>query len=137
MVRPHGLNPRFRQIFKLIFVAGLTATLSGCAHPAERALQGHWQGHSVENFNDGEVAAATGWARGTSFDFSGTHLTISVPAEHPRAGTYRLRAIKDRTVTLAVLGADGSESEMSLIVDDETSLRWQLGEGRTMVLEKR
>src|SRR5687768_16111348 len=31
-----------------------------CAHPAERAIEGRWRGTSVENFDEGQVAAATG-----------------------------------------------------------------------------
>jgi len=108
-----------------------------CSHPAERALQGVWQGVGVENFDEEELASATGWARGTQFEFVGTRLTVTVPAENPRRGTYRLAGIQDRRVTLAVLGADGEQSEMELIVDDEETLRWVLGEGRTLLLKRR
>jgi hypothetical protein len=108
--------------------------VSGCAHPAERALQGVWLGQSVENFDEGEIPAATGWARGTQFEFKGTRLTVTVPAEEPRTGTYRLSAIQDRHVTLTILDRQGDLSEMELIVDDASSLRWVLEEGRTMVL---
>lgn len=110
---------------------------TGCAHPAERALEGRWRGTSVENFDDADLAAATGWARGTELRFAGKRLTISVPAEEPRTGSYRLAAIEDRRVTLEVLSADGEQSELELIVDDEKSLRWVLGEGRTVLLERR
>jgi hypothetical protein len=91
----------------------------------------------VENFDDAEMAAATGWARGTELAFRGSRVTISVPAEEPKTGSYRLAAIEDRQVTLDVLGPDGEQSELELIVDDERSLRWVLGEGRTLLLERR
>lgn len=110
--------------------------LSACSHPAEQALEGRWYGQSVENFEEDEVAAATGWARGTSFVFKGNHVKVKVPAEKPRSGVYRLAAIENRKVSLIVLGSHGEESELDLIVDDAESLRWVLGEGRTVVLKR-
>ncbi|HSC89646.1 MAG TPA: hypothetical protein VLC09_20325 [Polyangiaceae bacterium] len=109
---------------------------TGCAHPAERALAGRWHGESVENFTLDEMAAATAWARGTSFEFDGPNLTVEVPAEEPRRGTYRLAAIEDRTVKLTVLDSAGEQSELELVVDDKTSLRWMLGDGRALVLKR-
>jgi hypothetical protein len=107
-----------------------------CAHPAERALEGRWRGASVENFDDAQVAAATGWARGTELSFRGRRVTIAVPAEEPRTGSYALEAIDDRKVTLSVLGADGEQASMQLIVDDERTLRWVLAEGRTVLMKR-
>ena len=119
---------------------GLLLTLStsvvACAHPAERALAGRWHGDAVENFSLEEMAGATAWARGTSFEFDGPRLTVAVPAEEPRHGTYRLASIEDRTVKLTVLDASGEQSELELIVDDKESLRWVLGEGRALVLKR-
>lgn len=123
------------RLSALLLTAG--ALLSGCAHPAERALHGRWLGYSVENFDLRKVAEATAWARGTSFEFSGSRLTVSVPAEEPRSGSYTFKAIEDRTVRLAILDGAGQESELELIVDDETSLRWVLGEGRAVVMKRK
>ena len=53
-------------------IAGLTA----CGHPVQNKLEGRWVGDSVENFDDGHVAIATGWAKGASFEFSGATITI-------------------------------------------------------------
>jgi hypothetical protein len=90
----------------------------------------------VENFDQEEVAAATGWARGTSFVFEGNRLKVTVPAEKPRSGVYHLSAVEDRQVSLTVLDTTGEETQLDLIVDDEESLRWVLGEGRTLVLKR-
>jgi hypothetical protein len=120
-----------------IGLASLGLSLSGCGHPAERALQGEWLGSSVENFELDSMAAATGWARGTSLEFSGRRIKVTLPAQAPRVGVYELSSIEDRTVLLNVLGSEGETSELELIVDDEKSLRWVMGEGRTIVLHKR
>ncbi|HWZ90859.1 MAG TPA: hypothetical protein VNW92_18485, partial [Polyangiaceae bacterium] len=55
--------------------AFLLTGLTGCGNPIARKLEGRWLGESVENFDAKDVAAATGWARGLSLEFSGTHLT--------------------------------------------------------------
>lgn len=124
-----------RRAFLIAF--GVTTIfLSGCSHPAEKALEGEWYGQSVENFDEEEVAAATGWARGTSFVFKGSHVKVTVPAEKPRSGLFRLAKIEDRQVSLVVLDSHGEESELDLIVDDAESLRWMLGEGRSVVLRR-
>lgn len=121
---------------RLIVSTGLLLALTACGHPAENALRGKWLGERVENFDFADVAAATAWARGTSFEFRGQRLTVAVPAEEPRTGTYRLAAIQDRTVRLSVLGTNGEANDLELIVDDETSLRWVLGDGKTMVMRR-
>jgi hypothetical protein len=118
-----------------LLVLGALAT--ACGHPAERALQGQWLGSSVENFDPGTVAAATGWARGTSMEFSGRRLKVTLPAQTPKVGVYELGSIEDRTVRLNVLSSEGETSELELIVDDERTLRWVMGEGRTMLLHKK
>ncbi len=125
---------RRQTVLGLLLVC--SSALGGCSHPAERALEGRWFGDAVENFSLEEMAGATAWARGTSFEFDGPRLTVAVPAEEPRQGTYRLAAIEDRTVKLTVLDSSGEQSELELIVDDRESLRWVLGDGRTLVLKR-
>lgn len=82
------------------------------------------------------MAAATGWARGTTFEFQGARLSITLPAKSRRSGVYELTEIEDRTVTLTVVDGNGEQSELRLTVDDESSMRWMLDEGRAMVLER-
>lgn len=99
-------------------------------------MQGQWLGSSVENFDSSSMAAATGWARGTSLEFSGRRIKVTLPARPPKVGVYELAAIEERNVVLNVLSSEGESSELELIVDDEDTLRWVMGEGRTMLLHK-
>ncbi len=122
--------------FGLLLASLLALSQGGCAHPAERALQGRWHGESVENFERDNLAAATGWAKGTSFEFEGKHLKVTVPEEKPRHGVYSLTSIENRQLTLSVLNAQGEQTELNLIVDDAESLRWVLDEGRTLVMKR-
>lgn len=120
---------------KLLAAVFLGFSTFACSHPAEKALQGRWNGQSVENFDKEAIAAATGWARGTSFEFEGRRLTVTVPSEKPRNGVYSLKSIEDRQITLSVLDHQGDVTELDLIVDDADSLRWVLDDGRTLVMK--
>ncbi len=115
----------------------------GCGHPVQRKLEGRWIGEGVENFDDAVVAAATGWAKGTSFEFAGSSLTVAIPAEEPRTGSYKVVSVHQNDVSLAVTpkGAASSEQEppahkLRLKLDDERSMRWMLGDGRALILRR-
>ena len=94
-------------------IAGLTA----CGHPVQNKLEGRWVGDSVENFDDGHVAIATGWAKGASFEFSGA-------------------TVRENAVELAVMRKDGSKDKMRLKLDSEHSIRWMLSDERAIVLRR-
>jgi hypothetical protein len=110
--------------------------LAGCGNPIQRKLEGRWLGESVENFDAKDVAAATGWARGLSLEFSGTRLTVAVPAEEPRSGKYKVESVHDNDVELAVTRPDGAVDTTSLKLDDERSLRFMIGDTRAIVLRR-
>jgi hypothetical protein len=110
--------------------------LAGCGNPVQRKLEGRWLGESVENFDAKEMAAATGWARGLSLEFSGTHLTVAVPAEEPRTGKYKVASVHDNDVELAVTRLDGAVDTASFKLDDDRSLRFMIGDNRAVVLRR-
>ncbi len=114
----------------------LGVALLGCGHPLERKLEGRWLGQSVENFDDRDMAAATGWAKGLLFEFAGPSLTVSIPAEEPRTGRYHVASVHHNDVRLTVERKDQKPDTVVLKLDDEQSLRWMLGEGRSVVLRK-
>jgi hypothetical protein len=102
----------------------------------QRKLEGRWEGDSVENFDDEQVAAATGWAKGTSMEFSGSDVTVRVPAEEPRTGPYRVERVHHRDVILAVGRKDGAEDRVHFKLDSDHSMRWLLADGRAIVLRR-
>jgi hypothetical protein len=118
--------------------AGLVLSIAsvGCGHPVQRQLEGRWFGESIENFAPGELSAATGWARGLSFEFSGAALTVAIPAEEPRTGAYRVTSVHHSDVRLAVDRKDGKKDTLRLKLDDDRSLRWMLDETRAIVLRR-
>ena len=107
-----------------------------CGHPVQRQLEGVWHGDAVENFDDRDLARATGWAKSLRFTFQGSKMTVSIAAEEDRTGKYRVRSVHNSSVTLAVARPDGSEDVTSLKLDDEREIRWMLGESRAVVLRR-
>ena len=110
--------------------------LGGCGHPVQRKLEGRWLGDSVENFDASDIAAVTGWVRGLSLEFSGSSVTIAVPAEEPRSGKYRVASVRQNDVSLAIQRADGATDSAAFKLDDELRIRWMIGESRAVVLRR-
>lgn len=119
-------------------VAGVLLAVvgAGCGHPVQRKLDGRWIGEGVENFDDSAMAAATGWAKGTSLEFAGSTLTVAIPAEEPRSGSYKVVSVNKQDVNLAVTRPDGAKDTLKLKLDDERSLRWQLTGGRSILMRR-
>jgi len=120
----------------LVISSILLAFASACGHPMQRRLQGRWLGESVENVNSSFLAAATGWAKGTSFEFSGDRLTVIIPAEDPRSGTYIIGTVHDDKVALQAKRLDGTLDPVELRMDDEHSLLWVLPNGASIRMRK-
>jgi hypothetical protein len=128
-----GLLPTKPLLFAI--VATLSAT-SGCGHPLSRKLEGRWFGSGVESFEQRELPAATGWARGVSFEFSGDRLTVAIPAEEPRTAPYKIASVHGPDVKLSVQRPDGTLDPLALRVDDESSMRWMLDRTHAVVLKR-
>jgi len=114
----------------------LLSSAPGCGHPARRALEGRWFGDSVENFGPGEVALATGWARGASMEFSGSSITVAIPAEDPRKGHYDVTSALDGQMVLAVRDDQGSVHRTRVTLDGDHYLKWHVDDRRIVVLRK-
>lgn len=117
-------------IVQMLFIS------TGCGHPVQRSLEGRWLGDSVENFDDSQLAAATGWARGLSFEFAGSNVTVAVPAEEPRTGRYQVSSVHESDVRLGVTSKEGKTSTVALKLDGDHAMRWMLGQGRAVVLRR-
>lgn len=120
---------------RALALAGALAA-GGCSHPVQEKLEGRWLGDSVENFDDAEIAAATGWAKGTCLEFDGSTITVGIPAEEPRSGRYKIARVHDSDVELAITRSDGQIDTTRLRLDDEHSIRWLLGNGRAIVMRR-
>ncbi len=118
--------------------AALAIGVGGCGNPVRSKLEGRWLGDSVENFDDADVAAATGWAKGTSMEFSGSTITVAIPAAEPRSGTWEVDKLgpDQRDVKLAIHRKDGRVDHAHFKLDGDRSMRWMLADGRAVVLRR-
>ena len=119
-----------------LVMVSLVAAAPACGHPVKRQLEGRWFGESVENFEQRELPAVTGWARGVSFEFAGENLTVSVPAEEPRTAPYRVASVQRNDVRLSVQRPTGEKESVRFRLDDERSIRWMLDEHHAVVLRR-
>jgi hypothetical protein len=119
-----------------VLVVAVSLSLLGCGHPLQRKLEGRWFGQAVENFDDRDVAAATGWAKGVLFEFAGSSFTVSIPAEEPRSSVYKVTSVHNNDVRLSVDRKDAKPDTVQLKLDNEDSLRWMVGEGRSIVFRR-
>ena len=109
---------------------------AGCEKSPKDRLQGRWLGESIENVPTAQLQKATGWVKGTAIEFTGNKVTVTIPAETPRSGTFKVARVEGETVVLSFLREEGvrDEAEMQLVGDH--TLRWRLGGGREIVMLK-
>lgn len=109
---------------------------AGCEKSPRDRLQGRWLGESIENVPVSQLQKATGWVKGTAIEFSGSKVTVTIPAETPRSGTYKVSRVEGSTLLVGFNRDEGGhdEAEMTLVGDQQ--LRWKIGEGREIVMVK-
>lgn len=118
-------------------IAGVLLLLpAGCGHPVQRQLQGRWFGHSVENVDTAELAQVTRWARGTSFEFSGARVTITVPEQAPQTAPFKVVATSATEATLVLQRPDGTLDEARFSLDEEDVVRWHVNDRQAMLLRR-
>jgi len=109
---------------------------SGCGKTPKDKLQGRWLGESIENVPEAHVAKAMGWVKGTALEFSGTKVTVMIPAESPRTGSFRVTQAEGDRVVVSFLREEGGRDEAEFRFVGEKELRWKIGEGREIVMTK-
>ena len=118
-----------------VVVLATLATLPACSKGPKDKLQGRWVGDRIENVPAEALARATGWVKGTELQFAGDKLTVTIPAEQPRTGTFQVAKADGNRLSLAVAReAGGAADPADLVLADERTLRWQIGDGREIVL---
>jgi hypothetical protein len=110
--------------------------LLGCDHPVQRRLEGRWLGESVENVELSKLANATGWVKGTAFEFERDAVTIAIPGELPRSAPYKVLRADHGRVTIQMQRGNGAVDVARFTLDDDHLLRWHLTGGRAVVLRR-
>jgi hypothetical protein len=114
----------------------LVPAASGCKQTPKDRLQGRWLGETIENVGEPHLAKATGWVKGTAFEFAGNKVTVTIPAESPRTGSFRATTLEGDRVLVTFLREEGGRDEAELQFVGEGKLRWNVGSGREIVLAK-
>ena len=129
------------RISKLAAAAAVVAAVAlwmstaGCSKSNSAKLEGRWVGDAVVNFSPQDVPMATGWALGTSFEFKGEELSVQIPAEANRAGTFEVVELDGDQLTIDVERPDGLLDTAKFRIDGER-LSWLLGGERELVLRR-
>lgn len=109
---------------------------AGCAKSPRDRLQGRWLGESLENAPAAELTKATGWVKGTAIEFAGNKVTVTIPAEAPRSGTFKVARAEGDRLTVSFLREEGGRDDAEFQLVGDGTLRWQIGAGREVVLLK-
>lgn len=120
----------------LIVALALALAPWGCSDPVQRQLQGRWLGESVRNVDAAQLAAVTAWVRGTSFEFSGNSVTVTIPTELPRTAPYEVTQATEQNLVLAIRNPNGAIDTASLTLESQGVLRWHIGDGRSILMRR-
>jgi hypothetical protein len=117
----------------LVFVTFIL--VAGCGKNPEERLAGKWVGDRIDNVSADQVARATGWVKGTTFEFAGDKLTVSLPAESPRKGTFKVSRVDGDKMVVSIARPDTpTYDEATLTMHGDKSMSWGLGQGREVLL---
>ena len=120
-----------------VVVLALALSLCGlaCSKSPKDRLQGKWLGDSISNVNPEQSAEITSWVKGTSLEFSGDRVTVTIPAEQPRSGEFKVAKVEGKKVVLAVSREGGSDTT-TLAFAEDGALQWEVGDGRSISMTR-
>jgi hypothetical protein len=126
---------RFGSAASLVLAFTLPAA-TGCETTPKDRLQGKWVGERVDSFAPDQAGRAQGWAQGTTFEFKGSRVTITIPAESPREGTFHVASAAGDDVSVTFMRPHGLEDQAAFRFENEERLRWMLGDGRSVLMRR-
>ena len=108
---------------------------AACSKSPKDRLQGKWLGESISNVDPEQNAEAVAWVKGTALEFSGQRMTVTIPAEQPRSGEFKITQAEGNKLTLSVASQEGTDTAELALAEDGT-LQWDVGEGRAVTLTR-
>jgi hypothetical protein len=109
---------------------------AGCDKSPKDRLQGRWLGESIENVPVSQLQKTTGWVKGTAIEFNGNKVTVTIPAETPRSGTFTVTRKDEQTMLVSFKRDEGGRDEAEMALAGDGVLKWRIGEGREIVMLK-
>jgi hypothetical protein len=122
--------------FVLFLALGLSLAAAACSKSPKDRLQGKWLGDSIISSTPEQNAEVAAWVKGTSLEFSGERMTVTIPAEQPRSGEFKVTKVDGKKVTVSVSREGGADTALLVLNDDAASLQWDVGEGRQITLTR-
>ncbi len=83
-----------------------------------------------------QVQKATGWVKGSAIEFTGNKVTVTIPAETPRTGSFKVTKMEGDKVVVSFLRDEGGRDDAEMQLVGDQALRWQVGQGREVVMLK-
>ena len=124
------------RVLTALALAFTAIAAAGCDTTPRDRLQGRWLGEAIENMPAAQMAKATGWVKGTAIEFSGSKVTVTIPAESPRTGAFKVNRVEGERVTVSFLRPEGGVDEAEFRFAGDQTLRWNIGGGREILLQK-
>ncbi len=110
--------------------------VAGCEKSPKDKLQGRWLGESIENVPSAQLTKSTGWVKGTAIEFQGNKVTVTIPAETPRTGTFKVARAANEGLLVSFVRDEGGHDEAEMKLVGDQTLRWSIGDGREIVMLK-
>jgi hypothetical protein len=110
--------------------------LLACRSSSAAKLEGRWLGDGFESLDGSVSAARAGWAKGTSLTFSDSRISVQLPGERSRHGSYEIVSDRDGELELTITGHDGHVDRAELTIETEALLRWHLTPVHTLVMRR-
>jgi hypothetical protein len=109
-------------------------TSIGCSKSPRDRLQGRWLGEAIENVPIEQIQKATGWVKGTAVEFAGNKVTVTIPAETPRTGTFKVTKAEGDLLVVSFFRDEGGRDDAEMKLVGDQAIRWQIGQGREILL---
>jgi hypothetical protein len=122
--------------FVLVLAVALSLCTAACSKSPKDRLQGKWLGDSISSTAPEQNAEVAAWVKGTSLEFSGERMTVTIPAEQPRSGEFKVTKVDGKKVTVSVTREGGADTALLVLNDEATALQWDVGEGRQITLTR-
>ena len=122
-----------RRAALLLITTVATTALVGCGREPRERLQGKWRGIGIEGLSGDQEAKADGWAKGTRLEFSGNKVTVAMPAESPRSGTFRVAQVDGDKLKVQFKRPEGGEDLSDFKFAKDGTLRWIVGDAEVVM----
>ncbi|MFO0671867.1 MAG: hypothetical protein U0235_19965 [Polyangiaceae bacterium] len=119
-----------------ILCFALSAAVAGCQKTASERLVGKWHGVKAEGVLPDLQQSANEAAQGMELEFKKDTVTLRAAKDKdPMASKYVVLREDKRSVVL-VTEQDGAANEQTLTLDDDTTMRWQVLQGKTITFNR-